>query len=511
MRDNKNRTDTIAKNTLFMFIRMVLVAAIGFYTSRVILDTLGVEDFGIYNIVGSIVVFLSFFKNALTNATYRHFTFELGTGNQVQLARTFSMSMNVHLILAVALLIVLETLGPFIIEHKLNIPEHRMDAAICVFHFSLVVFCIEIIKTPYNSSIIAHERMNFYAFTSIIEVVLKLGVVFLLVWIPYDKLILYGILLAVVSCAMFIWNRTYCRRHFSETVYRPYWDKTMLKKFTSYAGWSMVVNAADVTVVQFMNIFINIFGGVVVNAAMGVANQVNALVNNFLQSFASSFNPQIIKSYAQQDFNYFMKLLFSTSKISFFLFFLAAFPIMLNIDYLLDIWLVNPPDQTGIFVCLVMMYSLFDSFSISLWNAVHATGNIRIHQILMASIKMLNIPLAYILLRKGLPVYSAVAVYAFLNAVCSIVRILYLRILINLPIKQYFKDVILRMVIVVAISVLLPLWSTVWDMSEFMHLIVSSAVFLLLYAVTVYVFGLNSQEKIILTNFISSRLNFRHA
>lgn len=503
---DKNRTDKIAKNTLFMFIRMVLVAIIGFYTSRVVLNVLGVEDFGIYNIVGSIVIFLSFFKNALTNATYRHFTFDLGTGNYERLAKTFSMSLNVHVILALILFIALEIVGPWIISHKLNIPAGRIDAAVTVFHFSLVVFCIEIVKTPYNSSIIAHEKMNFYALTSIIEVVLKLGIVFLLVLIPFDKLILYGILLTGVSALMFIWYVVYCRRHFGETKYRLYWSKSMLRKLSSYAGWSMVVNAADVSVVQCMNIFLNIFGGVAVNAAMGVANQVNSLVSNFLHTFTSSFNPQIIKSYAQQDYHYFMNLLFSTSKISFFLFFMAAFPIMLNIDYLLEIWLVNVPKGADIFVCLIFLYTMFDSFSISLWNAVHATGNIKVHQILMASIKILNIPIAYVLLKEGMPIYSAVAIYALLNGVCAIVRIFYLKRLIEFPVMKYCRDVISRMGIVVLITVLLPLWSMHWTMSDLLHLIVSSGIFFTLYAVTVYFLGLNPREKEIVNNILIKRL-----
>ncbi len=506
MEADKNRTDKIAQNTLFMFIRMVIVAIIGFYTSRVVLNVLGVEDFGIYNIVGSIVVFLSFFKNALTNATYRHFTFELGTGNYDRLAKTFSMSLNVHVILAIILFIILEAVGPWIIGHKLSIPNERLNAAVTVFHFSLAVFCIEVVKTPYNSSIIAHEKMNFYALTSIIEVVLKLGIVFLLILLPLDKLILYSILLACVSVLMFGWYMVYCRRHFTETKYRMYWSMPMLKRLSSYAGWSMVVNAADVTVIQCINIFLNIFGGVVVNAAMGVANQVNSLVSNFLQTFTSAFNPQIIKTYAQQDYHYFMNLLFSTSKLSFFLFFMVAFPIALNIDYLLKVWLVNPPENTGIFVILIMAYSLFDSFSISLWNAVHATGNIKVHQLLVASIKILNIPLAYILLKEGMPVYAAVAIYAILNCVCSIVRILYLKRLIDFPVMKYLREVVARMVIVVFITVLLPLWSMSWNMSDLLHLIVSSGIFFILYFVTVYFLGLNVKEKNILNNMVLKRL-----
>ena len=510
MAENRTgRPDTIARNTVYMFIRMVLVALIGFYTSRIILKTLGVEDFGVYNIVGSVVVFLSFFKNALTNATYRHFTFELGAGNSGLLAKTFSMSMNVHLILAAAIAVILEAAGPWIIREYLNIPADRTDAAVCLFHFSLAVFCLEIIKTPYNSSIIAHERMNFYAVTSIIEVLLKLGIVFLLVWIPFDKLILYGMLLAAVSVIMFTWYRLYCRRNFKETVYRPYWSRPMLKRLTSYAGWSMVVNAADVTAVQFMNIFMNIFGGVTINAAMGVANQVNSLVGNFLHTFTNSFNPQIIKSYARQDMGYFMKLLFSTSKISFYLFFMAAFPIMLNIGYLLDIWLVNPPEGTETFVCLILLYSLFDSFSISLWNAVHATGNIKVHQILMASIKILNIPAAYILLETGMPVYSAVAVYAALNGVCAVVRILYLRKLINFPSGRYFNEVTLKIAAVTALSIWLPLWSMSWEMSGLMHLAVSSGIFLALYIASVYTVGLDDGEKAIARRLISNVLKRR--
>lgn len=501
-----NRTDTIAKNTLFMFIRMVLVAAVGFFSSRIILNTLGVDDFGIYNIVGSIVIFLSFFKTALTNATYRHITFHLGTGDTELLSKTFSMSLNVHVILALILFIVLECIGPWIIENKLNIPVDRIYAATLVFHFSLAVFCIEIIKTPYNSCIIAHEKMNFYALTSIIEALLKLSVVFLLIWLPFDKLVLYSVLLALVSAVMFLWYIVYCNHHFPEAIYHPYWDRQTLRKLSTYAGWSMVVNAADVTVVQCINIFLNIFGGVVVNAAMGVANQVNSLVGSFLHTFSSAFNPQIIKSYAQKDLNYFMKLLFSTSKISFFLFFMAAFPIMLNIDYLLEIWLVNVPKGADIFVCLIFLYTMFDSFSISLWNAVHATGNIKVHQILMASIKILNIPIAYVLLKEGMPIYSAVAIYALLNGVCAIVRIFYLKRLIEFPVMKYCRDVISRMGIVVLITVLLPLWSMHWTMSDLLHLIVSSGIFFTLYAVTVYFLGLNPREKEIVNNILIKRL-----
>ena len=505
MINNSTRSVTIAKNTLYMFFRMLLVAIVSFYTSRVVLRVLGVEDFGIYNIVGSLVVFLSFFKNALTNATYRFLTYEIGKENYTQLKRLFSMSLNVHIILSIVLFLLLEIVGVWFLNNRLNIPSERITAANWVFQLSLLTFCIEVIKTPYNSMIIANERMSFFSYTGIIEVLLKLIVVFILQLCEYDKLILYSLLLTVVSIIMFLWYKRYCNKHFVETQYSHYWDVKLLKELVTYSGWSVVVNAADVTVSQCINIFLNLFYGVITNAAMGIANQVNALLNQFLSTFSTSYNPQIIKSYASGDRAYFMKLLYSTSKISFFLLFAVSFPLIFNIEYLLKIWLINPPELAGVFLVCVICYSLFDSFSAPLWNAVHATGYLKVHQLLMSSIKLLNIPLGYYLLKQGLPSYSILILYATLNGICSIVRIIYLHWLINLDVIDFFKRVILKLAAVVFLSVLFPMLTIRFDMTPFIKLVSSSLLFLFSYMFLVYFIGLDNSERGLCVNFIKRK------
>lgn len=507
MPNNKENTSRIAKNTFFMFIRMMLVAVVGFFTSRVVLNTLGIDDFGIYNIVGSVVVFLSFFKQALNNATYRYLTYELGCGSEERLRNTFAMSLNAHLLLAAVLFVILEIGGVWFLNTKLNIPEDRMTAANWVFQLSLLCFAIEIVKTPYNSSIISHERMDFYAYTSIVEVVLKLVIVYMLTVVSFDKLIFYAFLIMLVAVIMFIWYLLYCIRAFQETRYKFHWDFKMLRNFTSYSGWSLLVNASDVTVSQCINIFFNLFSGVAANAAMGVANQVNQQLNNFLATFTTSFNPQIIKSYAQKDYGYFMKLIFSTSKISYYLLFAIAFPIMLNIDFILDLWLGNPPEMSGVFLQYIIIYSLIDAFSAPLWNAVHATGNIRTHQILMSIIKLFNIPLAYIMLKAGFPMYYAIALKAGLNGVCSVVRSVYMRTLINLDLAEYTIQVIGRIMIVTAISIPIPIYYA-WDRPESWTALFSSAfMFFLPYFGAIYTVGLSHSERKIIKTLIMKKIS----
>lgn len=503
MESNKTRSRLIAKNTLYMFFRMLLVAVVSFYTSRVVLNILGIDDYGIYNVVGSVVVFLSFFKNALNNATYRYLTYGIGRNDSNQLKKLFAMCFNVHCILSIIILVILEFAGLWFLNHKLNIPLERLYATNCVFQFSLFTFCIEILRTPLESTIIAHEHMSFYAVTSIVEVFLKLGVVVLLLIIPLDKLILYACLLSGVAVVMFLWYTLYCRSHFHETRYEYYWSTSTFKELLSYSGWSVLVNAADVSVAQCINIFLNIFYGVVANASMGIANQVNALIGQFLNSFTASFKPQIIKSYATGEQQYFMKLLFSTSKLSYFLMFIIAFPIMINIDYILQIWLVKPPEMAGIFLQCIVFYSLFDSFSSPLWTAVHATGNLKTHQILISIIKIVNVPLGYLLLLKGMPAYSILILYALLNGLCAIVRIIYLRYLIGLDIKKYFGEVVLRMSIVTLCSIIIPL-TTIYiiEFEGLPRLILTTIVFMTIYVPCVYFVGLNSTEKLLVRQML---------
>ena len=507
MSSNEN-SKRIAKNTLFLFIRMVLVLCVGLYTSRVVLATLGVEDFGIYNVVGSIVVLFSFFQQALNNATYRYLAFELGKNDIGQLKKCFSMAVNVHLILAFVVVVLCEIIGVWFLNNKLNIPPDRISAAQNVFHFSLIYFCIGIVQTPFNSAIIAHEKMNFYAYTSIVEVLLKLLIVFLLMLVSFDKLILYSMLLSVVAIIVFLWYVFQCRRMFEECKYHWVWDKSLCKGMLKYSGWSIVVNAVDVSVNQSILFFLNIFFGVVTNAAMGIANQVNGQLNNFLQTFTQSYNPQIIKSYAAGNNSYFMKLIFSTSKISYFLLLFAAVPVLLNIDFLLNLWLINPPPNASTFVILVVACSLVDAYSAPLWIGVHATGKLRTHQILMASIKILNIPLAYLLLSYGSPAWTVLALKNFINVTCSIVRPFYVKNLYGLPFRKYMLQVWCNVYLVTLIVIPVPYYFSSLMGQSWLGMLITTSLFAIVFIPVVYFIGLNLSERRILKQMLYNKIPF---
>ena len=502
---NQN-SERVAKNTGFMFIRMLVVVGVGLFTSREVLRVLGVNDFGIYNLVGTIVVMFTFLQAALNNATSRFITYDLGAGNTTNLQKTFSMSMNTELILAGIIMLLSEIVGVWFIEYKLHIPDGRMEAAQWVFQISLFNFALSIIRTPFNSLIIAHEHMNYYALTSIIEAVLKLVIVYLLIVLPADKLILYALLQMGVTIVIFLWMVVYCKHHFEECHYTKYWNKGLLKCLMNYSGWSLIVNIADIAVNQSISIFFNLFYGVAANAAYGVANQVNTQLNYFITNFSQSYSPQIIKSYAAKKYDYFMKLIYSTSKLTFFLYFSVAFPIMINIRFILDVWLVNPPKMADTFLCLIVGYNVFDSFSNPLWMSVHATGYLKVHQILMGSIKIMNIPISYILLKLGFPIYTVLVVYVALNALCSIVRIIYLRTLIHLDTLDYMKKVIWQMIKIVLISIPIPLAILYFSDNRLLNLFTTSISFYLLYLPGIYFLALNAREKDLVKDMVGKIL-----
>ena len=499
MSDHQKDSSRLAKNTGFMLLRLLIVATVGLYSSRVVLDVLGESDFGVYNVVGSVVVLLSFLRIALMVATNRYIAFDLGVGDMDRLKKTFSMCVNVHVILAGALFVILEAVGPWFIANHLNIAPDRMTAAQVVFQLSLLTMCLDIVRAPYNSAIIAHERLNFYTLTSLVDVFMKLALIFALKYILFDKLIVYGSMMFAVGAVMLLWYIWFCVRNFQETRYRFYWDGKKFRELLSYSGWSLVVNAADISVVESINIFINWFGGVVANAAAGIANQVNGQLLGVLSSFTQSYEPQIVKSYARGDREYFDQLLFSMSKLSFFLLFTVNFPVAVYIQFILDLWLVDPPAMSHIFIIPIMVFSLIDAMSAPMFDAVHATGKIKVHQILMASIKILNIPIIYFLLRGGAPLYIAYVVWASINMVCCVVRVIYMGHLIQLPVLRYFKDVFGSIVAVLAVSVPLPLWyyfnSVSRGVATWKTIGPFLGIFLVVYVLAVFFLGLRKNEQ----------------
>ena len=449
----------IAKNTLMLYVKMGVMMLVQLYTSRIVLQTLGVDDFGIYNVVGGVVVLFSFLNAAMSSATQRFLNFELGKKDLVQVGRVFSMSMTVHFVIAGTVLILAETVGLWLLNSELNIPAERMLAANWVYQFSVASTLLGILLVPYNATIIAYERMAFYAWTSILKALLLLGIVYLLVIGNTDKLILYAGLVFAVNALMQVVYVVYCRRAFPQTaIYKPFRDKKLFRELISFSGWSLFGGVADMCNSQGINMVMNIFCGVAVNAAMGIANQVNAAVYQFVSNFQIAFNPQLVKSYASNERERFISLIFRTSKFSFFLTFFLVLPICLNIDFILKLWLGDVPAYTAEFVQLTLAYSLISSLSAPLWMSVQATGEIRNYQLIVSFLILINLPLAYAVLKLGLPPTWALGVRVVMNFFTTLWRVFYLRGKIGLPTGKFLRGVIFKSFFVGGLATTIPVF-----------------------------------------------------
>lgn len=488
----------IAKNTAMLYIRMLLIMAVTLYTSRVVLEVLGVEDFGIYNIVGGVVVLFSFINNAMATATQRFLNFELGRNDIKEVGRVFSMSMTAHISIALLVLLLAETIGLWFLLTQMNIPDGRMNAAVWCYQFSILTTCVQIIRVPYNACIIAYERMSFYAYISILEVILKLLIVFLLSIGGFDKLILYSILMFLVTVAVCYAYKIVCNRNFNISRYSFFWDKTLYKKLMSFSGWSLFGSAANVGAQQGLNILLNIFCGVTVNAAIGIANQVSSAVYSFVSNFQTAFNPQIVKSYAAGEKDYFVELVFKGSKYSYFLLFIIALPVYVCCRECLEIWLVNVPEHAVSFCKLMILFLLLDAIQGPLWMSVQATGKIRNYQLLMSLMILMNLPFSYLFLKMEYAPEVVLIVKVVVNLAIYIVRIIYLNVLYSFPGIQYLREVIARVLLVTL--VVYPLTNAFYQHGEKgftqIVLIVLSSFILNISVITII--GLNKKERIIL-------------
>lgn len=447
----------IAKNTILLYFRMLLMMGVTLYTSRIVLNTLGVVDFGIYNVVGGVVVMFSFLNSAMSSATQRFLTIELGKNDYDQLKKVFSMNVNIHAVIALIILILAETIGLWLLNAKLVIPVERMNAANWVYQFSILAFMLTVMGVPYNAIIIAHERMNVYAYVSIIEVVLKLIIVFALVWFSYDKLKLYAILIFCVAVIVWVIYKSYCKRNFSESHYVFFWDKSLYKTLMNFAGWNIFGNLAHVAAGQGVNILLNIFFGPVVNSARGIAYQVNGAVNGFVRNFQIALNPQIFKSYAADNRMYMHQLIFQGSKYSFFLLLFITLPILIETETVLRWWLKIVPEYTILFCRLVLINTLIDCISGPLMTAAQATGKIKKYQAVVGTVLLLIIPISYVFLKQGLPPEITLYVSISISIMALFTRLFIISPLVKLSILEFIRIVLARVLLVSVVSVVFPL------------------------------------------------------
>lgn len=486
----------IAKNTIFLYIRMLILMLVSLYTSRVVLAALGVEDYGIYNVVGGIVVLFTFINNAMITSTQRYLNYELGRNNLQQAKKVFSVSLNIHIFIALIVLLLAETVGLWFLNTTIQYPESRELAVHITYQLSIFTTCVKIIRAPYNAAIIAHEKMSFYAYLSIFEAILQLGIVFMLMSYSADRLILYSILLCIVALIVNLCYYDYCRKKFEICHYALYKDKLLYRQLLSFSGWSLFGGVANMGASQGLNMLLNVFFGVTVNAAMGIATQVNSAVTSFVHSFQTAFNPQIVKSYAAGDYKYFIKLILSTSKYSYLLLFILALPIYICTPEVLSVWLTEVPDYAVSFCRLMLIFALLDALQGPLWYSVQATGKIKTYQILMSFMILSNLPIAYVCLKLGYSPSSVLVIRCIINLATLFVRLWYLYRLYKFPVMEFVNGVILRIVPITVITYLIS-YIPVETNTPLLKIVIIVSMTLVANMVIILSIGLNKEERVV--------------
>ena len=486
----------IAKNTLLLYFRMLLLMVVSLYTSRVVLNALGVEDFGIYNVVGGVVAMFSVISGSLSAAISRFITFELGRGDGAGLKKTFSAAVTIQLILSLVVVVLIDTVGVWFLNAKMTIPADRLAAANWVLQFSIVTFVINLISVPYNATIIAHERMSAFAYISIFEAAGKLAIAFLITASPIDRLVFYAILMCVVAVSVRLMYGYYCKKHFTECVYSFHWDKNLLKRMFGFAGWQFFGSGSYILMTQGVNILLNIFYGPVVNAARGIAVQVDGVVQQFVNNFTTAINPQITKSYAANDNEYMFNLIYSGAKYSFFLVLLMSVPIILETETILYLWLKNVPEHTVSFLRLILAIELLYVLSNTMMTAMLATGRIKKYQIIVGGTGMLVFPLSWIFFKFGFAPEVAFVIQFIIFVVQLIYRLFLLHSMIGMPVKDFIHKVIIRAMVVAFISFFIPsIIHCFIDFDGIFKLILVVIISLLSTIVTIYYAGLTDNEK----------------
>lgn len=500
-----NSNSRIAKNTLLLYFRMFITMAIYLYTSRVVLNTLGVENFGIYDIVGGIVSTLCFFNSSMATSTQRFLNYEMGQDNSKALREVFVNAVNSHYVIGIIAVVVLETVGLWFVYNKLNIPARQFDAALWVFHCSVFALFVSIISTPYNAAIIANERMGIYAYFSIVEVILKLLIVYLLVVIPYNKLAVYGLLTLAVTVVMQTLYFMYCFKNFKECRYMWNWNGRLMKKMFFFSGWMLFGCISDMLSKQGVNILINIFFGPIFNAARAIAAQVQGAIYSFVANFMMAVRPQIIKSYSAGEYSYMYRLVFSSSKLSFYLLFILATPVLLYTEFILQLWLKIIPDYCVLFTRLVLVEILISSAYFPIAQINQASGKIRNYQMAISAIFLLCFIVTYILYKIGMPVYSTFIISLVLAIVGLFVRVYILKRDNDFPASTYLLKVMLPLVPVAGLSLVIPVLIYNYTETTFLIFVFNTFIGFVSSVIVIWMCGLDDAEKGFITEKIKSR------
>ena len=493
----------IAKNTLLLYFRMLFMMAVNLYTSRVILVTLGVEDYGIYNVVGGAVTMFSFINSAMTGSTQRFITFALGRGEEKELSKVFSMSVIIHGIISLVIILLAETIGLWFFYHKMIIPIERMDAAFWVFQFAVLTAVVMIMSVPYNAVIIAHEKMGAFAYISVLEVILKLIIVYVLVVFHYDKLKLYVVLTFIIQIFVCLVYSTYCKKHFRESHFVWTRDKKLFSRMLLFAGWTMNGNLAVMGYTQGLNLLLNMFFNPVVNAARGLAVQVQLAVSNFCRNFQMALNPQITKSYAAGDIHRSIALTLLLAKIQGYVLGFFSVPLMLETDYILTLWLKNPPEYASQFVRWSLVLCVLQAVSNAYGPLYLAVGRLKKLQITTFFVNITIIPVLYIIYKMGAPAVSVLYCSILYQIITMVLSYLNLSTYVDFPVRKFYFDVVFKLAVIFIVTLfigffIIQIEGEVSFGRVFINVIFSMSIFGLL----AYLFGMNHSEKANVHDFI---------
>lgn len=504
MTTQQENAKRIAKNTLMLYVRMLFGMLISLYTSRVVLQALGVEDYGIYSVVGGVVAMFSMISSSLSSSISRFLTFELGKGNTEGLKRVFSTSLSIQLVLASIIVVFSETIGLWFLNTHMTIPANRLYAANWVFHTSVLTFVINLLSVPFSASIVSHERMSAFAYIGILDVVLRLLIVLFIAYsgLGFDRLIIYALLLVGVVCIMQAIYWSYCTRHFQECRLKLSFDVGYWKEMSSFAGWNFIGCTAGLLKDQGVNILLNLFLGPIINAARGIANTVNNVLSSFAGNFMTALNPQITKSYAAGDYSYMFSLVERGSRFSYYILLLFALPMLFEADFVLTLWLKHYPAHTVNFVRLILLVTMCDILSNTLINLQNATGKIRNYQLAVGGMLLMNFPLSYICLKIGFQPESTLIVALIVAVACLFLRLLFLRKMVGLSMKRYLHKVCGNVICVTLAAVILPTLLYLQMADGIVRFLLMCVLTTLCSVIAIYFIGCNRNER----DFIKSRI-----
>jgi O-antigen/teichoic acid export membrane protein len=502
MSNNTEANKRIVKNTMLLYIRMGVMMIISFFTARITLEALGVVDYGINNVVGGLVSMFSIISSSLSTSVSRFITFGLGKGNEKELNTIFSTSVNIHIILAIIIIIAIETIGVWFLNNKLVIPTERLTAAQWILQSATIIFTIGILSVPYNAAIVAHERMYVYAYFTFFDVFSKLATIFAIKYYGGDKLILLAIISLIPPLIKQFYYWSFCKKNFKECTYHAIWDKKVFKEMFGFAGWNFIGCTAGLTKDQGVNIAINMFTGPAVNAARGIAMQINGIIGQFIGNFLAAINPQIIKEYAAGNLKRMHALIFKSTKFSYYLFLFLSIPVLLEVETILYVWLGQVPEHTVLFTRLVIILSLAEIISYALIRSQEATGNIRNYQIVVGGILFMNFPISYILLKLGYFPEITLIVAIIISQICFAARLAFLKHMIKLPVAVFLRDVYCNVIIVSVVAILLPFVCHVIIENNFVRLIIVGIISIITSGLSIYFIGCNQDERAIAKRYI---------